>query len=76
MKERNYGCPFIDLNSPQNLAGCYQARLRGRLKTRMSPSNSVTVSELSLGIELEYDIVSAQQYYLAQKSIPIHKHCV
>jgi len=46
------------------------------LKTRMSPSNSVTVSELSLGIELEYDIVSVQQYALAQKSLPIHKHCV
>jgi hypothetical protein len=28
------------------------------LKTRMSPSNSVTVSELSLGIELQYNIVS------------------
>jgi len=27
-----------------------QARLRAHLKTRMSPSNSVTVSELSLGI--------------------------
>ena len=50
--------------------------LRARLKTRMSPSNSVTVSELSLGIELQYDIVSFQQYALAQKSLPIHKHCV
>jgi gamma-glutamyl:cysteine ligase YbdK (ATP-grasp superfamily) len=39
----------------------------------MSPSNSVTVSELSLGIELEYDIVSVQQYYLAQKSLPVFK---
>jgi len=46
------------------------------LKTRMSPSNSVTVSELNLGIELLYDIVSVQQYALAQKSLPIHKHCV
>ena len=39
----------------------------------LSPSNSGTVSELSLGIELEYDIVSVQQYYLAQKSLPIHR---
>jgi hypothetical protein len=29
-----------------------------------------------LGIELEYDIVPVQQYALAQKSLPIHKHCV
>jgi len=46
------------------------------LKTRMSPSNNVTVSELSLGIGFQYDIVPVQQYALAQKSLPIHKHCV
>ena len=57
---------------PSILKVACQARLRGRLKTRMSPSKSVTVSELNLGIELLYDIVSVQQYALAQKSLPVH----
>ena len=42
----------------------------------MSPSNSVTVSELSLGIELLYNIVSVQQYALAQKSLSTQTLCL
>ena len=44
-------------------------------KNRDRPQNR-QVCLTTPGIELEYDIVSVQQYALAQKSLPIHKHCV
>ena len=39
-------------------------RLQGRLKTRISPSNSIKISEINLGVGFPYYSASKQYYAL------------